>query len=159
MENRQVKIISNSDATVGINDPQVRISRTWERRGTVRTIDLDTLRELCYDPGTLAIFQRGILYIEDMEVKKELGLEPYEAEKPTNIIVLNDQQKERYLKVMPFIEMKSACARLTKTEINNLVDYAIDHQIIDYDKCQFLKEITGRDIIKAIELGKLDTNV
>lgn len=158
MENRPVKIVSNIDATIGINDPQLRFTRTWERRGTVRTVDLDTLRELCYNPGTNNLFTRGILVIEDMDIKKDLGLEPEEAEEPVNIMVLSEQQKQRYLKFAPIQDLKQICSKLTRTEIDNLIDYAIKNEIIDYEKCQFLKDLTGRDIMKSIELNKLDTN-
>lgn len=158
MENKQVKVISNIDATIGINDQEMRVSRTWEKRGAVRVMDLDTLRELCYNPGTYNLFAKGILYIEDMDIKKELGFEPEEAEAPVNVIVLSEQQKQRFLKFAPLQDLKGICAQLTETEVNNLVDYAIQHEIIDYEKCQFLKEVTGRDIIKSIELNKLDNN-
>ena len=159
MENRQVKITSNIDATVVVNDPQMRFERTWERKGVVRAIDFNTLQELCYNPGTFGIFQRGILYIDDMEVKRELGLEPYDAEQPVNVIVLNDQQRQRYLKFAPIQDLKDVCAKLSNDEINNLVDYAIDNEIIDMDKCNYLKSLTGRDIMKTIELSRLDTSV
>jgi hypothetical protein len=33
---------------------------------------------------------KGILYIDDMEAKIELGLESPDAKQPENIIVLND---------------------------------------------------------------------
>lgn len=159
MENRQIKISSNIDATVGISDPQLRFTRTWERKGVVRSIDFNTLQELCYNPGTFGLFTRGILYIDDMEAKRELGLEPYDATEPTNIVVLTDQQRQRYLKFAPIQDLKQVCKTLSPNEIDNLIDYAIDNQIIDYDKCMYLKEISGRDIIKTIELNKLDTSV
>lgn len=159
MENRQIKISSNIDATVGITDPQLRFNRTWEKKGVVRSIDFATLQELCYNPGTYGLFTRGILYIDDMEAKRELGLEPYEATEPTNIVILTDQQRQRYLKFAPIQDLKKVCQTLSSNEIDNLVDYAIDNQIIDYDKCAYLKELSGRDIIKTIELNKLDTSV
>lgn len=158
MENRKINVISTVDATVGIDDPQVRFSRTWERKGTVRQIEFDTLRELSYNVGVWNMLTKGILYIDDMEAKIELGLESPDAKQPENIIVLNDAQKKRYLTVMPVAEFKAACTKLGANELNNLVDYAIDNELINYDKATILKQLTSRDIIKTIELNRADNN-
>ena len=158
MENRKINVISTVDATVGIDDPQVRFSRTWERKGTIRQIEFDTLRELSYNPGVWNMLLKGILYIDDMEAKVELGLESPDAKEPENIIVLTDAQRKRYLTVMPIAEFKQSCAKLSQIELGNLVDYAIDNEIINYDKASFLKQLTQRDIIKTIELNRADNN-
>ena len=154
MENRKVKVISTIDATVGIDDPQVRFSRTWDRKGTIREIDFDTLQELSYNVGVWNMFLSGILYIDDMEAKIALGLEEEGTEEPTNVIVLTDKQRERYLKVAPLHDLKEICAKLSKTEIDSLIDYAVEHEIINYDKCTYLKQLTGKDIIKMIESNR-----
>jgi len=158
MENRKINVISTVDAMVAIDDPQVRFSRTWERKGTIRQIEFDTLRELSYNPGVWNMLIKGILYIDDMEAKIELGLENPDAKQPENIIVLNDAQKKRYLTVMPVAEFRASCAKLGSNELNNLVDYAIDNELINYDKATILKQLTGRDIIKTIELNRADNN-
>lgn len=158
MENKKINVISTVDATVGIDDPQVRFSRTWERKNTVRQIEFDTLRELSYNPGVWNMFLMGILYIDDMEAKIELGLEDPDAKEPEKIIVLTDAQRKRYLTVMPIQEFKQNCAKLGLNELNNLVDYAIDNEIVDYDKASYLKQLTQRDIIKTIELNRADNN-
>lgn len=151
MENRKIKIISTVDATVGIDDPQVRFSRTWDRKGTIREIEFDTLQELAYNPGVWNMLLSGILYIDDMEAKIALGLEEEGTTEPTNIVVLNDKQRERYLKVAPLYELKQICAKLSRTEIDSLIDYAIENEIVNYDKSEYLKSLTGRDIIRSIE--------
>lgn len=158
MENRKINVISTVDATIGIDDPQVRFSRTWDRKGTIRQIDFDTLRELSYGIGVHNLLASGMLYIDDMEAKIELGLESPDAKQPENIIVLNDAQKKRYLTVMPVAEFKQACMKLGANELNNLVDYAIDNELINYDKATILKQLTERDIIKTIELNRADNN-
>lgn len=158
MENRKINLISTVDATVSIDDPQVRFSRTWERKGTIRQVDFDTLRELSYNRGVWNMLRKGILYIDDMEAKIELGLESPDAKEPENIIVLSDAQRKRYLTVMPVAEFKQNCTKLGSNELNNLVDYAIDNEIINYDKATILKQLTNRDIIKAVELNRADKN-
>lgn len=158
MENKKIGVMSTVDATVGIDDPQVRFQRRWEKRGVVRQIEFETLQELLYNPGILAMFEEGILYIDDMEAKIELGLEEEGSSQPTNIIVLTDDQKKRYMKNAPLRDLQEICGKLTETEINNLIDYAITNEIVDYDKSNYLKKLTGRDIIKTIELNRADTN-
>jgi len=48
--------------------------------------------------------------------------------------------------------------KLGANELNNLVDYAIDNELINYDKATILKQLTERDIIKTIELNRADNN-
>ena len=50
----------------------------------------------------------GMLYIEDMAVKKELGLEPEDAKEPVNIIVLSDKEMRHYI-TMPLAQFKEGC--------------------------------------------------
>ena len=157
MENR-VNVKSTVDAYVSITDPQTRINRVWERKGVVRQFTIDELRELSYDNGIWNMLQDGTLYIEDMEAKIELGLESPDATEPQNVIVLTDQQKKRYLTVAPIQDLKDICSKLTTVEIDNLIDYAIENQIVNYDKCEYLKKLTGRDIVKSIELIRADNN-
>jgi hypothetical protein len=85
------------DNLVSINLPELNFKRTWEKKGAKKPIDLDILREAIYNTGVEYMFQQGILYIDDMAVEIELGLEPENADKPQNIIVLDDKQKEDYL--------------------------------------------------------------
>jgi hypothetical protein len=59
---------------------------------------------------------------------------------------------------MPVAEFKTACTKLGANELNNLVDYAIDNELINYDKATILKQLTSRDIIKTIELNRADNN-
>ena len=71
-------------------------------------IDKDALSEAMYEPGVASMFRKGILYIEDMDTKKELGLEPDGATEPENIIVLTGAQMTRYLKVAPARDLDAA---------------------------------------------------
>jgi hypothetical protein len=48
-----------------------------------------------------------------MEVKKEYGLEPENAEEPVNIIILNEAQMKRYLTVMPFRDFKEGLDKVS----------------------------------------------
>ena len=97
------------------------------------------------------------LYIEDFELKKELGIEPEDAETPT-IIYLGDKELERYWKIMPLPQFKIEVKKLKKAQLDSLVDYAMKHgNDGSIQKANYLTEITGRNILKGIELQKTIT--
>ena len=156
MENK-VKVVNLISSRVNINIPDVRLSRVWERKGAVRVIPFEQLEEAMYNPGVEALFREGILGIEDFEVKKALGLEPDDATEPVNIITLNDNQRKRYLTVMPTSEFKVKVKELPIEQIRELAQYAIDNEIVAFDKAEIIKKMIGTDIIGSIQLNKADT--
>lgn len=154
MENKKVMVISNTVGSVSINVPSLHFRRVWERMGAKKPVDLDVLKEIIYDPGVEKMFRLGILYIEDMDVKKELELEPQDAKAPINIVMLSEAEKINLLKDANFDTFKKKCANLSQQELENLVDFAIERELVNMDKCRFLKLKTGRDVIKTIENNK-----
>ena len=152
MENKKVMIVSNTIGEVIINVPSMHFRRVWERKGSKKPIDLDILKEIIYDPGVEKMFRQGILYIEDMPVKIELDLEDEGTEAPTKIVVLTDEQRKELLsEATTFQKFREVCQNLSNQELLNLADYAIEKEMINMDKCRFIKAKTGRDIIKTIE--------
>ena len=97
-----------------------------------------------------------MLYIEDLDAKKALELEPFEAEVPENIIVLNDGQRKRLLTTAPIEELKKTLKELNKEQVNELIVYAINNEITDINRCEILKEFSGKDVIRAIQLNRQD---
>ena len=152
----KVKITNLVSSRVNIDIPEMRLSRIWEKKGVVRVIPFDQLEEAIYTPGVEALFTNGILGIEDLDVKKKLGLEPDDAEEPVNIITLNDQQRKRYLTVMPIEEFRVKIKQLPIEQVRELADYAIENEIMNYDKAEIIKKMVGTDIISSIQLDKAD---
>lgn len=152
----KVKVVNLISSRVNVDIPDIRLSRVWEKKGATRSIPFEQLEEAIYNPGVEALFVEGILGIEDLEVKKRLGLEPEDAEEPTNIIVLNDNQRKRYLTVMPLHEFKTKIQELPIEQIRELAQYAIEEELIDFDKSEIIKKITGTDIIGSIQMNKAD---
>lgn len=152
----KVKIKNLISSRVNINIPDIRLNRVWEKKGAVKAIPFDQLEEAMYNPGVEALFTEGILGIEDMEVKKRLGLEPEDAEEPVNIIVLDDAQRKRYLTVMPKSEFKTKIRDLPLEQVKELAQYAIENEIADFDKAEIIKKMIGTDIISSIQLKKAD---
>ncbi len=153
---KKVKVVSLVSQRVVLSVPDVRLRRVWERKGATATIPFEQLEEAIYSPGVERLFTNGILGIEDMEVKVALGLEPEGAKEPTNIITLDDEQRKRYLTVMPIYEFKEKVAELPIEQINELAAYAIEHEILDYDKAEEIRKYVDVDIMRAVKLNRDD---
>ena len=154
MSDKGVKVKSLVKGIVGIKSQDLRINLTWNKRGAVRNVDFDTLRDLIYEEGVEYMFKEGILGIDDMDTKKELGLEPENAVEPTNIIIFDEKTMNRMLKFMPYEEFVTKVDSAPREQVQNLVDYAIDNECLDMDKCEYLKKKTGIDAISAIRLRR-----
>ena len=149
----KVKVRNVVNNVVSVIVPSANFRRDWPI-GATYEIDKDILEQLMWDNGFRYMVEKGILYIEDMEEKKELGLEPEEASEPQNIIVLSDAEKRKYMVNYSQKVFEEKVAKLPAEQVRALIDYAIEHRLIDFDKCEFLKEATGRDIIAAVRLSK-----
>jgi hypothetical protein len=153
---KKVKVVSLVSQRVVLTVPDIRLRRVWERKGATMVIPFEQLEEAMYNPGVEALFTQGVLGIESMEVKRALGLEPEDAEEPVNIITLNDAQRKRYLTVMPLPEFKENLKKLSIDQVRELAQYAIENEIMDYDKSEAVLKRAGVDIIGTIQLNKAD---
>ena len=71
MDKKKIAITSQVNGRVGINVPEMRFKKTWEKKGQKVLVDAEILEEIFYDPGVEYMFRQGILYIEDMDFKKK----------------------------------------------------------------------------------------
>ena len=154
MEKEMVTVVSTVNGLVGIYLPDLRFKKEWTRKGQRQKIDKELLQDIMYDPGSEYMFRTGMLYIEDMDIKKEIGLEPEDATEPVNIIVLDEKQLNRYLTVMPLHEFKENVKKLSIEQAKNLVDYAVQKESITFDKAEFLEKITGLNAMSMIQLNR-----
>lgn len=156
MTNKSVELISTVNAFVGIDVPDLHLKRLWERKGAKKSIPFDVLKEAIYDPSVNYLLQEGILYIEDLDTKIELGLEDESARESgahLNIQLLKEEEINRLLMVVPIYDFKTKIKELKKEQVQSLIDYAIIHELTNFEKCEFLKELTGQDIIRTIQLN------
>ena len=153
---KKVKVVSLVSQRVVLTVPDLRLRRVWERKGAVAVIPFEQLEEAMYSPGVENLFKNGILGIDDMETKIALGLEPEGAKAPINIITLNDEQRKRYLTAMPLHEFKEEIKKLPIEQINELAAYAIEHEILDFDKSEIIKKYVDVDIMRAVKLNRDD---
>lgn len=155
-ENRNITITSMERGKVVMVVPELHFTREWPKKGAKRFIPLETLQEAMYNDGIATLFREGLLYIEDKKLRQEFGLEPATADDTSTpeIIPLSDDTINRYLTKMPFVEFKMEFNKLTTTQKGMVAEYAIDHEIGDYERADYIKKATGIDVIKAIELGR-----
>ena len=158
MENnsRKVTVVCTVDHMVSVNVPAISFKREWIGKGAAQKIDIDTLEQILYDPGAKYIFDNGILYIEDLETKQELGLEPIDTEKPVNIIVLSDAEKRDLLTNKSLNEFKKTIDKLSVEQIIEVAQCAIDNKLLDLDRDEYIKSKCGRDIITAVKLNAMN---
>ena len=128
--------------------------RVWNKKGQKLPVSKDVLREAIYEPGVEYMFKKGILYIDDMEFKIELGLEAPGTKAPTEVLPVDDKYLNRVLKLMPVSEMKSAIDKMSIVQKQELVDYASKQNDIQLDRLAIVSEKCGVDILKTIELNR-----
>lgn len=155
-ENDRIEIENLTNGVVSIEIPELLLKVEWARKGVKRKIEFGKLQQALFDNGTEYMFKNGMLYIEDLDAKKALELEPPDAEVPENIIVLSESQMKRLLTTAPIEELKKTLQEISKEQINELVTYAINKEITDFNRCDIIKKASGKDIIRAIQLNRQD---
>ncbi len=149
----KINIVSTIRGSILVEVREIPFRHEWIAQGATYAVDSEILEQLMYDRGFKYMIDTGMLYIEDMKEKQELGLEPEDAAEPVNIIVLNDKERRRYMVNLSLKEFKEKVKKLSYEQIVQLADYAVANRLADFDKAEFLKELCGRDIIQAIRLS------
>ena len=128
--------------------------RVWNKKGQKLPVSKDVLREAIYEPGIEYMFKKGILYIDDMEMKIELGLEAPGTTIPTEVLPVDDKYLNRVLRLMPISEMKAAIDKMSIVQKQELVDYASKQNDIQLDRLAIVSDKCNVDILKTIELNR-----
>ena len=152
----KIRVISKHQGPISVNISDLRFKREWPNKGASVLIEKETLEEMMYDSGFKYMIDTGMLYIEDLEVKKELGLEPEDATEPVNIIVLNDNDMKRMMTAMPQFEFDAKLKTLNYEQMLALADFAIKNELGDFGKCDAIRKVCGKDILTAIKLNRED---
>ena len=152
----KIRVISKHQGRISQKNSDQRFKREWPNTGASVLIEKETLEEMLYDSGFKYMIDTGMLYIEDLEVKKELGLEPEDATEPVNIIVLNDNDMKRMMTAMPQFEFDAKLKTLNYEQMLALADFAIKNELGDFGKCDAIKKACGKDILTAIKLNRED---
>lgn len=152
----KIRVISKHQGPISVNISDLRFKREWPNKGASVLIEKEALEEMMYDSGFKYMIDTGMLYIEDLEVKKELGLEPEDATEPVNIIVLSDNDMKRMMTAMPQFEFDAKLKTLNYEQMLALADFAIKNELGDFGKCDAVKKACGKDILTAIKLNRED---
>lgn len=128
--------------------------RVWNKKGQKLPVSKDVLREAIYEPGIEYMFKKGVLYIDDMEMKIELGLEAPGTTTPTEVLPVDDKYLNRVLRLMPISEMKAAIDKMSIVQKQELVDYASKQNDIQLDRLAIVSDKCNVDILKTIELNR-----
>lgn len=147
---RLVKLRSTVVGTFSISEPAYNLVRVFPNKGAVQTVPFDVLEQLLWQPGFRVAIDTGMLYIDDMQDKIDLGLEEPDTKTPTNIKVLNETQMMTLLKVKPYNEFIDELETLPMQQIRDLADYAAENNLVDMQKVDAIKQITGKDIVAMI---------
>ena len=78
----KINIVCMVDNTVLVNIPEFHFRHEWKGRGTKFAVPKEIVEQMTYDQGARYMFDTGMLYIEDMNEKIDLGLEPDGATEP-----------------------------------------------------------------------------
>ena len=150
MENNMIMVTSASDFTLVVNVPEISLHRTWSKRGAKYPIDRKLMIQAFYEPGVEALFREGMLTTNDTEFLKEVGL--MEEDGTSEVVVLTDTLLNRLVKLMPLTEVKNELTKLSRTQIEELADYAVEHyQDLQMDRIDLFSKASGKNLMKAIE--------
>lgn len=149
--NDKVIVTSMVNGMVSINVPHLRVSKSWPKKGTKLPLPMDFLREAIYDPGVEYLFKKGILYIDDMECKIELGLEEEGTKVPTLIPLMDEKYMTRLLTVMPLAEMKMELKKMNEVQKNELIEFASSRNNINIDRLTAMDEAFGTDMLGVVK--------
>lgn len=150
----KINITSTTVGEVSVFEPSIPFRASWPTKGSTRPVEKEIVEQLLYTPGFKYMIDTGMLYIEDLDQKKELGLEPEDATEPVNIIVLSDTDKKKYLTMYSLDKFKQEIKKLSHEQIVDLADYAIANEIADFGKSKVVEEACGKNIIKGIQLAQ-----
>jgi uncharacterized Fe-S cluster-containing radical SAM superfamily enzyme len=154
MENNTIFVRSASDYTVVVNVPHIPLQRVWQKKGAKYPFDRNTMIQAYYDPSVEALFKEGKLVTDDEKFLVEVGLK--EEGEPNPVVELTDILKTRLIKAMPVVEVENELKKLTRSQIEELVDYAILHyQDLAMDRVDLFTRVSGKNVMEAIRNYKL----
>lgn len=148
---QKVEIVNTIKAHVGFVVPNSNIRKTFRGKGARTKMPFEDLEQAFYEPGVSYLFETGILYIGDMEVKKALGLENEGADVPERVIVLEDEEMDELLTEGSFKDFLDTLSKLSPEQAKSLAERAVEIEITNMTKAQDLKEATGIDVLTRIQ--------
>lgn len=151
-----IKIRSATDSTVSLYDPTIPLRKVFEKRGAIAIVEKDKLIQAYFNSSLETALRSGQLIIDDKNFLYEVGYitdmeeEVQEVELTTNLM-------KRCIGVMPVAELQTLLKKLSRYQIQELAEYAIENRNeLKLDRVELLSKISGKNILKAIELRKAE---
>jgi hypothetical protein len=150
--NEKITLVNMNNERVIIDIPDLKLKREFAGKGKEAKIDREILQEALYsDPGLEYMIKQGILYIDNLKDKIYLGLEPEDVSTPVNITPLTNAKMLCLLKTSPSQDLKTELSKITAEQRKQLVDFAIEIKLTDFEKCEILKEFTEVNVLKIVK--------
>ena len=149
-----IKIRSATDSTVSLFNSMIPIRKVWSKRGAIVPIEKDKAIQLYYNSSLERALRAGILVIDDKDFLYEVGF--YSSkEDEANVIELTPVLMEKCISVMPVWELEKTVAKMSSNQVAELAEFAItNYAKLKMDRIDFLSKVSGKNILKAIELYK-----
>lgn len=154
MENKKVLVQKMGRGKTSLVIPELHLRVVWEKKNTKRMVPFEALKEALYMPGVEALFKEGHLYPVDKEDRIALGLEEEAEEAKETIVILTDEQRSYYLTTASIQELKDLLPTLSPTQLDLLVEYAVDNKLGTIAKSDVIKRFCGKDIMKITQFKR-----
>ena len=150
MENNFVMVRSASDWTLVVDVPYLNLHRVWTKRGQKFPIERSALIQAYYRPAVEALFREGSLVTDDKDFLREVGL--LDEEEQPIVYELTETMKGRLIKLMPLSEVKKEMAKMSRSQIEEVVEYSIiNYKDLSMDRIDYFQQISGKDIMTSIK--------
>lgn len=151
MKENMVMVVSTTDCNVVVEIPELNLRRTWTKCGAKYPIDRDLLEQAYYNPAVEYLFNHGLLVTEDKQFLYDVGLIT-EMEQEIPSIMLDEKYKKRLISVMPLREVEEVVNKMSPEQIEELVNFAIQHyEDLKNDRIKLFEKKSGKQILKAIK--------
>lgn len=152
-----IKIRSATDSTVSLYDPTIPLRKIFEKKGALAIVEKDKLIQAYFNSSLETALRTGQLVIDDKDFLYEVGYIT-DKEEPIQEIELTTNLMKRCIGVMPLAELQGVLKKLSRYQIQELVEYAIENHLeLKFDRIDLLSKVSGKNILKAIELRKAET--
>ena len=149
-----IKIRSTTDSTVSLYDSMMPFRKAWNKRGAIVPVEREKAAQLYYNSGLEKALRAGILAIDDKDFLYEVGFYA-SKEDEANHIELTPAMMEKCISVMPVWELEKTITKLSATQVAELAEFAItNYAKLKMDRMDLLGKVSGKNILKAIELYK-----
>ncbi len=143
---KKVPVESIGVGGVGYRSEVTRIKRRWYKPGITKQIPVEELIDLMSSGGGEVLLTRNLL-IKDIPTRQMLDL-PIDEEK----MMSNEQMKK--LLTGPLNKMKEVVPKMYPEVVKRLADMAIEMEIDNLGKINYLKETSNIDVYTLIQEKK-----